>query len=202
MGSELFVTARVKGRLDVEGLTVPPGVTVLFGPSGAGKSTCLSVIAGLLEPDSGVVKLGDVVLSALPPHRRRVALVFQSLALFPHLDALSNVAYGARSRAEALRWLERTRAAHTASRRPAELSGGEAQRVALARALASEPKVLLLDEPFSAMDLKLRRELGAELLEVVRGVGLPTVLVTHDAEDAAAFGDRRVRLEAGRVTLL
>src|SRR5438309_1622897 len=104
MGSELSVTARVRGRLDVERLAVPPGVTVLFGPSGAGKSTCLSVIAGLLEPDAGLVKLGELELSLLPAHRRGVALVFQSLALFPHLDALANVAYGARSRDEAMKW--------------------------------------------------------------------------------------------------
>jgi ABC-type Fe3+/spermidine/putrescine transport system ATPase subunit len=200
MGSELLVTARVKGRLEVEQLTVPPGVTVLFGPSGAGKSTCLSVIAGLLEPDSGEVKLGELELSRLPAHRRHVALVFQSLALFPHLDALGNVAYGAPSRDEAMKWLERMRVQHAAARRPAQLSGGEAQRVALARALASQPRVLLLDEPFSAMDQKLKRELGDELLQWVGVLALPTLLVTHDREDAVAFGSRVVMLEQGRIT--
>ncbi len=200
MGSELHVKAAVKGRLDVE-LTVPPGVTVLFGPSGAGKSTCLSVIAGLLEPEPGSkVTLGDVVLSELPAHRRRVGLVFQSLALFPHLDALANVAYGARSGAEAAKWLERMRVQHVAGRRPGQLSGGEAQRVALARALASEPRVLLLDEPFSAMDFELRRSLRDDVLSIVSQLQLPTLLVTHDRDDATQLGSRVVKLSAGRVT--
>src|SRR6185436_19205328 len=140
MGSELRVEAFVPQRLDAA-FTAPPGITVLFGPSGAGKSTCLSVIAGLLTPKRGRVALGSEDLTALPPHRRRVALVFQSLALFPHLSALQNVAYGAR--VDPRRWLERMRVAHAADRRPPQLSGGEAQRVALARALASEPRVLL-----------------------------------------------------------
>jgi ABC-type sulfate/molybdate transport systems ATPase subunit len=198
MASELKVTARVKGRIDAA-FEVPPGVTVLFGPSGAGKSTCLHVIAGLLEPDAGEVLLGSERLSTLPAHRRRVALVFQTLALFPHMSVLKNVSYGARDEASARKWLEKTHAAHAAQKRPAEISGGEAQRVALARALASEPRVLLLDEPFSAMDFELRRQLGQELLALVDELKIPTVLVTHDREDAAAFGSRVVKLEAGRV---
>ena len=200
MGSDLHVKAKVTGRLDVE-LTVPPGITVLFGPSGAGKSTCLSVIAGLLEPEAGSkVTLGDVVLSELPVHQRRVALMFQTLALFPHLTALQNVAYGARSAGEAAKWLERMRVQHVAAKRPGQLSGGEAQRVALARALASEPRVLLLDEPFSAMDFELRRSLREELVGLVTQLQLPTLLVTHDRDDAALLGARVVKLSAGRVT--
>src|SRR5258706_7322330 len=116
MASELLVKAVVKGRLDVE-LVVPPGITALVGPSGAGKSTCLSVIAGLLKPDAGHVKLGDTDLTHVPAHRRRVGLVFQSLALFPHLDALSNVAYGAPSRDVARKWLERTHAQYRGRKR-------------------------------------------------------------------------------------
>jgi molybdate transport system ATP-binding protein len=197
MASELHVRAVVRDRLDIE-LDVPPGITVLFGPSGAGKTTCLSVIAGLLEPDQGTVRLGDIVLSTLPAHRRRVGLVFQSLALFPHLDALSNVAYGARSLDEARRWLERAHVQHVSGKRPAQLSGGEAQRVAIARALASEPRVLLLDEPFSALDVELRQKLGEEIAALVRELQLPTLLVTHDRQDAAALGDRVVELKSGR----
>lgn len=192
--------ARVANRLDVE-LTVPPGITVLCGPSGAGKSTCLSVIAGLLKPEAGSrVTLGADDLLALPPHRRKVALVFQSLALFPHLDVLANVAYGARSKADALAWLERARVPHVAHRKPTELSGGEAQRVALARALASEPRVLLLDEPFSALDPLLRERLGEEVKSWATSLSIPTLLVTHDRRDAAQLGSRVLYLEGGRLS--
>jgi molybdate transport system ATP-binding protein len=197
MASELSIDAFVPGRLEVA-FTAPPGITVLFGPSGAGKSTCLSVIAGLLEPLRGRIALDNEVLSQRPAHRRRVALVFQSLALFPHLSARANVAYGARS--DPSRWLARMHVEHVAERRPAELSGGEAQRVALARALASEPRVLLLDEPFSALDTPLRRQLGSELKVLVAELQIPTLLVTHDREDAASLGAHVVALDQGRVT--
>jgi molybdate transport system ATP-binding protein len=196
MASELVFDAVVPGRLEAA-FTAAPGITVLFGPSGAGKSTCLSVIAGLLEPQRGRITLGNELLSSLPAHRRRVALVFQSLALFPHLSARANVAYGAKS--DPSRWLERMRVAHVAERRPAQLSGGEAQRVALARALASEPRVLLLDEPFSALDSALRRQLGEELKALVAELQIPTLLVTHDREDAAALGTQVVALDQGRI---
>jgi molybdate transport system ATP-binding protein len=219
MSSEqgLWVQVRLEPRraggqgLEVH-FQVPPGITVLFGPSGAGKSTTLSVIAGLVAPTAGRVALGERVLFDSharvdePPERRRVALVFQSLALFPHLSVEENVAYGlpgglprAERRRRALEWLERMRVAHVVGRRPATLSGGEAQRVALARALASEPQVLLLDEPFSAMDSRLRMGLGEELRSLVAELRLPTVLVTHDREDALRLGERAVGLEQGRV---
>ena len=191
-------------RLDVA-FDVPPGISVLFGPSGSGKSTCLSVIAGLLCPERGRVVLGDDVLTDsserlhVPTHRRRVALVFQSLALFPHMSVIDNVAYGANDGSSAVGWLERTRVAHLRDRRPATLSGGEAQRVALARALASEPRVLLLDEPFSALDYDLRRSLGADLVELVAELGIPTLLVTHDREQAALLGERVILLRRGRI---
>lgn len=216
-GEVLLVEARVDGprpeapRLHAR-FEVPPGITVLTGPSGAGKSTCLAAIAGLLKLDGGRIALGEEVLSAasprlhVPSRRRRVALVFQSLALFPHLSAEENVAYGlsrtltrAQRRTEALRWLQRTRVAHLLGRRPSTFSGGESQRVALARALASSPRVLLLDEPFSAIEATLRRALGEDLQALVAEARLPTVFVTHDLLEAQALGERVVHLEAGRV---
>jgi molybdate transport system ATP-binding protein len=211
---EVSVAAEARGlppRLEAR-FEVPPGITVLFGPSGAGKSTCLAAVAGLLRPHRGRITLGQAVLTDtaagvhVPPHRRKVALVFQSLALFPHLTVARNVAYAvppgpARQRqAEAERWLERMRVGALSARRPATLSGGEAQRVALARALASRPRVLLLDEPFSALDFALRRELGAELAGLVRELSLPTLLVTHDRADALLLGARMVALAGGRMT--
>ena len=208
-----LVPRRAGGRqVDVR-FEVAPGVTILFGPSGAGKSTTLAAIAGLVAPTAGRIVLGGRVLFDSearwdePPERRRVALVFQSLALFPHLSVEENVAYGlpaglgrAEQRRRALAWLERMRVAHTVGRRPDTLSGGEAQRVALARALASEPRALLLDEPFSAMDGRLRAQLGEEVRGLVAELAIPTVLVTHDREDALRLGERAVGLEQGRVT--
>jgi len=198
-------------RLDVA-LDFGPGLSVLFGPSGSGKTTILSAIAGLLRPDAGRVTLsGEPLFDSrtsvdLPPNQRRVALVFQSLALFPHLDALSNVAYGVPgnvSKAErserANEWLSRMRVAHLARRYPSSFSGGEAQRVALARALASEPRALLLDEPFSALDQALVNELGAELVGHVNALSLPVVLVTHDRKLARELGGELTLLRAGRV---
>jgi molybdate transport system ATP-binding protein len=198
-------------RLDVA-LAFGPGLSVLFGPSGSGKTTILSAIAGLLRPEAGRVELlGETLFDArervdLAPDQRRVALVFQSLALFPHLDALANVAYGVRggaSRAErserANVWLTRMRVAHLARRYPSSFSGGEAQRVALARALASEPRALLLDEPFSALEQALVSELCAELVDHVNSLSLPVVLVTHDRRLARELGCELTLLRAGRV---
>lgn len=198
-------------RLEVA-LDFGPGLSVLFGPSGAGKTTILSAIAGLLRPDTGRVALDEQTLFDSrtgidrPPQQRRVALMFQSLALFPHLDALGNVAYGvpgAASKAEraerAHAWLKRMRVAELAKRYPSSFSGGEAQRVALARALASEPRALLLDEPFSALDQVLVSELSAELVDHVNALSLPVVLVTHDRKLARALGREVALLRAGRV---
>ena len=197
--------------LDVA-LEFASGLNVLFGPSGSGKTTILSAIAGLLRPGVGRVTLAQRTLfdSAagvdLPPNERRVALVFQSLALFPHLSAASNVAYGLprnvakRERAErAASWLERMRVAHLSNRYPSSFSGGEAQRVALARALASEPKALLLDEPFSALDERLASELNEELSRYVADSPLPVVLVTHDRHFARRWGEQVTVVRAGRV---
>jgi molybdate transport system ATP-binding protein len=201
MGSELSVEAFVAGRVDAR-FVVPPGVTVLYGPSGSGKSTCLAAIAGLVPIAKGRIALGSEVLSGdgihRPVHQRRVGMVFQSLALFPHLTVSQNVAYGSRG-SDPQRWLDRMKVGTLGARRPATLSGGEAQRVALARALASEPQALLLDEPFSALDVTLRRELGAELKSLIAELGIPALLVTHDRDDARALGERVVLLEAGKV---
>jgi molybdate transport system ATP-binding protein len=197
--------------LDVA-LDFGPGLSVLFGPSGSGKTTILSAIAGLLRPATGSITLaGETLFDAqrridLAPDRRRVALVFQSLALFPHLDALGNVAYGVpgtstkAERAErANAWLGRMRVAHLARRYPSSFSGGEAQRVALARALASEPRALLLDEPFSALDQALVSQLSAELASHVDSLSLPVVLVTHDRNLAREHGREVTLLRAGRI---
>ncbi|MEO6600646.1 MAG: ATP-binding cassette domain-containing protein [Polyangiaceae bacterium] len=197
--------------LDVT-LDFGPGLSVLFGPSGSGKSTILAALAGLLRPDAGRTVLGSEVLFDselginLAPNERSVALVFQSLALFPHLDALANVSYGIprvlgkSERVERAKgWLARLRVEHLARRYPGTYSGGEAQRVALARALASEPRALLLDEPFSALDQELATELSAELVSYVTSLAIPVVLVTHDRKLARALGHDVTLLRAGRV---
>ncbi len=198
-------------RLEVA-FEVPPGITALRGPSGAGKSTTLALVAGLRRPSRGRIALGAELLTDTatglhaPAHRRRIGLVFQSLALFPHLTGAANVAYGVPSalwgparRDEARRWLERMQAGHLADRRPATFSGGEAQRGALARAFASRPRALLLDEPFSALDPELRRELGALIRAHVEELGLPTLLVTHDRDDAVQLAERTLTLVDGQL---
>lgn len=196
------------GAIDVA-FEVPPGVTVLFGPSGAGKSRTLGCIAGLHAPERGRVALGDEVWfeggkERVPIHERRVAYVFQSLALFPHLTALENVAYGvtgsaAERRARAEEMLTKMRVPELAHRKPRTFSGGEAQRVALARAFAMRPRVVLLDEPFSALDFTVKRELLREVGEELAKIQVPAILVTHQPEDAEVLGDRVVFLERGRV---
>lgn len=192
--------------------TVEPGVTVLFGPSGSGKSRTLGCIAGIVRPDRGKVALGaDVWLDRAhdidqPIHERRVAYVFQSLALFPHMTAEDNVGYGMprslgrderRSRASDM--LKKMHVGHLAGRKPRTFSGGEAQRVALARAFAMSPRVVLLDEPFSALDTGTKRELLADVKEWLAREAIPSILVTHHAEEAHELGERIVMLEKGRV---
>ncbi len=212
----LLVRARVAGdspgrpRLDVN-LELAAGITAVVGPSGAGKTTLLTTIAGLVRPEVGRIKLGGTEFFNsdtgifVPAHKRKITLVFQSLALFPHLSAWRNVAYGlpvktkAERRAGALGWLARARVEHLADRMPASLSGGEAQRVAIARALASEPRALLLDEPFSALDRELRAELSAEVRALVSELAIVALLVTHHEEDAMTLGSRLVSLAEGRV---
>jgi molybdate transport system ATP-binding protein len=180
-------TFRLELALEVE------RTLALVGPSGAGKTSVLRVIAGLARPERGRVAYGDEVWLDTgrkifkQPDERRVGLVFQQYALFPHLTVRENVAYAGRARVDEL--LERFHVAALADARPAELSGGEQQRVALARALAREPDVLLLDEPLSALDAHTKSAVRLELSELLRDLGLPVILVTHDFEDAAALAD-------------
>ena len=178
----------------------------LVGPSGAGKTTALRAVAGLLHPQRGRVAVnGRVWLDTeraidVPPERRSVGLVFQEYALFPHMTVAQNVAYGGTARAAEL--LESLGLTALVRARPAELSGGERQRVALARALARDPAVLLLDEPLSALDAHTRAHVRAELREALGRLRLPTILVTHDFEDAAALGERIGVIVEGKIVQL
>jgi spermidine/putrescine transport system ATP-binding protein len=182
----------------------------LLGPSGCGKTTLLRMIAGFDVPDEGRVTLGGRDVTDLPPYRRDVTTVFQHYALFPHLDVYDNVAFGlARRRAGSAEIrrrvgeaLEMVRLAGLDRRRPAELSGGQQQRVALARALVLEPKVLLLDEPLAALDLKLRKQMQVELKSLQRRLRISFVFVTHDQEEALTMSDRIAVMNAGRVEQL
>jgi len=191
-------------RLDVE-LEVE-GTVALVGPSGAGKTSVLRAVTGLVKPQSGRIGLdGEVWFDAerrvfRRPDERRVGLVFQEYALFPHMTVRQNVAYGGRGRAD--EFLERFRISHLANARPTELSGGERQRVALARALARDPGVLLLDEPLSALDAHTKVAVRGELQELLREFGLPTLLVTHDYEDAASLADQVGVIVDGRLRQL
>lgn len=192
-------------------------VVALMGPSGAGKSSVLAVISGLLRASGGEVRIGSEVVSSTTvqtsPQRRAVVLLGQDPHLFPHLSARDNVAFGitvpgggARAaarverRARAEQWLERVGLAGRGHRRPAELSGGQQQRVALARALATEPRVLLLDEPFTALDPATRGDLRAMLAARIPAADVTTVMVTHDVVDAVALATRMIVLEDGRVS--
>ncbi|GAB4213438.1 MAG: hypothetical protein Fur007_07630 [Rhodoferax sp.] len=182
-------------------------VVALLGPSGSGKSTLLALVAGLLRPHGGSVWFDGVDQSAVPVHRRRFALMFQDFALFAHLDVCDNVAFGlieqglarAAARAQARAMLEVFGLAGHARRRVWQLSGGEQQRVALARALITQPRVLLLDEPFSALDAQLRAGLRDEFARRIRSADTPTLLVTHDPAEAQAMAQRIVRLHEGRL---
>jgi len=204
-----FAVGDVAPRFHVDArLALDAGVLVLFGPSGAGKTLTLKALAGLVEVDSGHVRTsGETLMDTarglrVPVHRRRIGYVPQHQTLFPFLDVAGNVAFGLprslRRGPRVTGWLEELGIAHLASKRPELLSGGERQRVALARALAVEPRLLLLDEPFASIDEAGRRLLGALVREIVRRHDLPTLLVTHDAAEAEALGDRLVRFERGR----
>lgn len=179
----------------------------LLGPSGCGKTTVLRLIAGFEKPDDGRVRLGGRDVTEEPPYRRPVTTVFQHYALFPHLDVFGNVAFGLERRrvarveirrrvAEAL---EMVRLSGLDHRRPSELSGGQQQRVALARAVVLRPRVLLLDEPLAALDLKLRKEMQVELKSLQRKLGISFVYVTHDQEEALTMSDRVAVMNAGRI---
>ncbi|MGI3901420.1 MAG: ABC transporter ATP-binding protein, partial [Janthinobacterium lividum] len=164
----------------------------LLGPSGCGKTTLLNMMAGFLEPDTGEIFIGGDLVTATPPYEREVGIVFQNYALFPHMDVARNVGYGLRMRGVPKREIDErvnealdlVRLQGFADRRPKQLSGGQQQRVALARALVIRPKVLLLDEPFSALDKNLRGSMQVELKEIQRRLGVTTVFVTHDQGEA------------------
>jgi molybdate transport system ATP-binding protein len=189
-------------------------ITVLFGPSGAGKTQTLHAIAGLMRPEHGAIRVGDATLfdSArkidVPAHRRSTGYVFQDYALFPHLSVLQNVAF-ATSRShlanprtatsEVYALLARFALGKLAGSYPHQLSGGQRQRVALARALAAKPRLLLLDEPFAALDAPLRARLREELAAAREESGVPMIVITHDPADVAALGGHVVSLENGRV---
>lgn len=182
-------------------------ILVLAGPSGCGKTTALQMIAGLLAPDSGSVEIDGEDVGALPAWKRRIGVVFQDLALFPHLDVGRNVSYGPevagigpkerRRRVE--RYLAAVRLEGYERRRVDTLSGGERQRVAIARSLAASPRALLMDEPFSSLDAPLRRELRGEFRDLRRREGFPCLFVTHDRDEAAALADRIAVMRDGRI---
>jgi iron(III) transport system ATP-binding protein len=188
-------------------LTVAAGeVVCLLGPSGAGKTTVLRLVAGLEPVQAGEIAIDGRVVACRersdPPERRKVGLVFQDAALFPHLTVAGNIAFGLRGRdrrARVAEWLARVGLAGFERRYPHTLSGGQQQRVALARALAPSPAVLLLDEPFAALDADRREQVREEALALLRAAGVATLLVTHDAEEAMAVGDRIALLADGRV---
>jgi ABC-type Fe3+/spermidine/putrescine transport system ATPase subunit len=182
----------------------------LLGPSGCGKTTTLRLIAGFERPDEGEIRIEGADVAGLPAYKRPVNTVFQSYALFPHLTVLDNVGYGLKQRgvprgsrrARAEEQLELVRLPHICDRKPKELSGGQQQRVALARALVLQPKVLLLDEPLGALDLRVRKELQIELKRIQESVGITFVYVTHDQEEALAMSDRVAVMNLGRIEQL
>ncbi len=179
----------------------------VLGPSGCGKSTILNLIAGFIRPDEGTISLDGRVINEVPPNQRRIGIVFQNYALFPHLTAFENVAFGLRMRGTAREEivrdvtgaLEMVRMQKHKDRHPRQLSGGEQQRVALARALVIKPRILLLDEPLAALDKQIRQSMQMELLEVQRTAGVTALFVTHDQEEAMAISHRIVVMQAGKV---
>ncbi len=189
-------------------LAIAPGeFFAMLGPSGSGKTTCLRLIAGFEQPTTGEIEIFGEHVEGVPPYRRAVNTVFQDYALFPHMTVAENVAYGLmikgvdkRSRlAKAEAMLASVKLAGMGGRKPAQLSGGQRQRVALARALVNEPKVLLLDEPLGALDLKLREEMQGELKALQHRLGITFVFVTHDQTEALAMADRVAVFNQGRI---
>ncbi len=179
----------------------------LLGPSGCGKTTTLRMISGFDEPNEGSVFISGQDMKGTRPYERNVGLLFQDYALFPHMTVVQNVAYGLKNRgyekrkipARVKEMLELVKLTGLEDRRPAQLSGGQQQRVALARALAISPEVVLLDEPLSALDAKLRQELRIELKEILSAVGTTTIVVTHDQEEAMSLGDSVIVMSRGRI---
>ena len=205
------ISKRYENRFlaDKLNLSVSRGeIVALLGASGAGKSTLLKIVAGLEQADAGQVFFDQQDITQLPPERRHFALMFQDFALFPHLNVLDNVAFGLieqklskkTAREQALAMLARFNLATHAMDKVTTLSGGEQQRVALARALITQPKLLLLDEPFSALDAELRQSLRDEFKQHITSMGIAAILVTHDELEACAMAHRGFRLSAGQLT--
>jgi spermidine/putrescine ABC transporter ATP-binding subunit len=203
--SKLFGEMRA---VDDVSLDIASGEFVtLLGPSGCGKTTTLRMVAGLVEPDGGTIRLGGEDVTRVPTHKRNIGMVFQSHALFPHMTVAENVGFGLRMRGVSSN--DRRGGVETAlglvrlegfgARYPSQLSGGQQQRVALARALVFNPRVLLLDEPFGALDRKLRETMQGELRELVRRIGITAIFVTHDQEEALILSDRVGVMNAGRL---
>ncbi|MFM1987339.1 MAG: hypothetical protein RJA99_296 [Pseudomonadota bacterium] len=197
--------------LDGVSLDVADGECVaLLGPSGCGKTTTLRAIAGFVRPDAGAVRFDGERVDDRPPHRRNVGLVFQDYALFPHMTVRENVGYGLRMRgrpraeidAEVGAALDRVQLGALAGRYPAEMSGGQRQRVALARAIVIRPDVLLLDEPLGALDRKLRDDMQIELKRLQRELGITTIIVTHDQEEALSLSTRVAVMFSGRIAAI
>ena len=211
---EFRAVSRIFGdvrAVDAVSFAIEPGeFFAMLGPSGSGKTSCLRLVAGFDSPDSGQVLLDGADVSAVPPYDRNVNTVFQDYALFPHMNVLQNVAYGPRVRGvplaqreqRAREMLELVQLGAQGERRPAQLSGGQRQRVALARALINQPKVLLLDEPLGALDLKLREEMQIELKGLQRRLGITFVYVTHDQGEALSMADRVAVFNKGRIEQL
>ena len=194
--------------LDHVSLDIMPGEFMTFlGPSGCGKTTCLRLISGFEQPTSGSVLINGVDVTADPPYKRDVNQVFQSYALFPHLTVRDNIAFGLRMKKmppamikEKVEWaVAMTSLQGMEDRKPAQLSGGQRQRVALARAIVCEPKVLLLDEPLSALDARLRSQMRVELKKLQRRLGITFIFVTHDQEEALTMSDRVAVMNNGRI---
>jgi putative spermidine/putrescine transport system ATP-binding protein len=189
-------------------LALPRGEMLsLLGPSGCGKTTVLRMLAGFVTPTSGAIRLRGEDVTRTPPHRRGAAMVFQSFALFPHLSVADNIGFGLRRRGVAraeiarrvMRLIAQMRLDGLANRKPAALSGGQQQRVAIARALAIEPTIVLLDEPFSSLDAKLRESTRFELRALQQEIGFTAILVTHDQGEALSISDRVAVMNAGRL---
>ena len=197
--------------VDAVSFTVAAGETLsLLGPSGCGKTTTLRLIAGFEQPDTGTIEIASQAMAGKRPYERNVGLLFQHYALFPHMTVAENIGYGLKHR----RWpkaevgsritemLRLVRLEGFDARRPGQLSGGQQQRVALARVLATKPKLVLLDEPLSALDAKLREELGLELKQILSAVGSTTIVVTHDQDEAMSLADRIIVMNRGRIEQL
>ena len=208
---ELLSVAKAYGSTevltDISVRFAPGSFTSLLGPSGSGKTTLLRIVAGFVAPDRGVVAIGGRDVTHVPVWARNIGMVFQSYALFPHMTVAANVAFGlerrgvgsAEAKLQVGQALELVRLQGLGDRRPKHLSGGQQQRVALARAIVTRPSVLLLDEPLSALDRRLRQEMQVELVRIQRESGLTTIFVTHDQEEALTLSDQLAILDRGRI---